>query len=325
MADNELFRKCQELGEKRSRGQRDIPRAHDQAKYPLSTRIVDNTDGCGATLYGREEFGRLKYECSRYRQSGGRDCARNVVDAEQALQFILIFLRQRVWSSGGRESLRIKLMEVAQSQQSQQKVVHLDERRFTTERIVSLKNEMATIQRNMARASSDAAYKAVECQFEQTQGELERLQARLVDISPGSRGTGLSSIDEEVERSMVLFEDLSRIANDNNARPDVAGLLRRLNLKLLLKFMDNPLGRRPKRVVQGGMITIGLGEGSLPDNDGCSGDHPPEADDDGEGPAPPAVGTTTPAADDCRQEGSSFRMERLGKPPIAPESMPMAP
>lgn len=318
LVDHELFRKCENLGEQRGRSLRGIPRAHDPAKYPLSTRIVDVTDDCGATLYGREEFGRRKYECSRYRQSGGRDCARNVIDAENALEFVLQFLRQRTGLAGGRQQLRHRLLAIAQSQELAAPPVQVDERQLTEERIGVLQQELSVIERNLARANSDEAYKAVETQFNQTRSEINRLQGKLMTLSVSKGAMRSSGTEAQIDAAMQLFDELTRIANDGSARQDIGGVLRRLGLMLRLRFMDNPRGRRPQRIVQGGVIAFGLGESPAGCHSGDGGNGSPGAGDGNGGMEPPDAGNSLPSADERHQEGSSFRIETAGKPAVAP-------
>ena len=318
--DEELFRTCQALGEERGQHQRGIPRARDLAKYPLSTRIIDITPGCGATLYGRTESDKQKYECSRYRNSGGRECARNVVDGEEAIRFVLGVLQQRTIQCGGREKLRAKLVKIAAAQQTEIVSVHEAERQLLEHRIDQLQREIETIEGNMALASSESSFKAIEQRFQAKQADLKRLLAHMAGLSPALPSkTEANSIDAEVDAAMALFDDLCHISASGDARSEIAGILKRIDLKLGLRFMDNPRGKRPKRVVQGGLVTIGPGQNLFPRDD-CGGDHPPSVDDGKGDMVSPDVGEIPPATETCQHEGQSFRKERAGKPAVAPSN-----
>ena len=315
-ADEELFRKCQALGEERGRHRRGIPRARDLAKYPLSTRIIDITPHCGETLYGRTESGKPKYECSRYRNSGGRECARNVVDGEGALRFVLDVLRQRTVQCGGRAKLRERLMKIAATRQTKGVSHGAQQWALLHQRVDQVKRELETIEGNMALAGSETAFRAIENQFEQTRADLERLRASLNRLPPTSDPLkAASAIDAEVDAAMVLFDDLGRVSDDANARPQIAAVLKRLDLELGLRFMDNPRGKRPKRLVQGGMVTIGPRQ-NLSSAKNCNGDHPSDADDGDRGSESRSVGETPPTTEMRQREGQSFRKERAGKPAV---------
>ena len=99
--------------EQRGRTQRGIPRAQDPARYPLSCRLVDLTDGCGSILYGLNNGGRALYKCGRYMRTEGAECESNAVDAEAMLRFTLRTLRQLVDRRGNRDRLRDLLEERA--------------------------------------------------------------------------------------------------------------------------------------------------------------------------------------------------------------------
>ena len=70
-------------------------------RYPLSTRIIDLTDGCGSTLHGRKSGERLIYGCGRYVNSGGAECHHNTVDADAMLKHVLDALVECVTKAGG--------------------------------------------------------------------------------------------------------------------------------------------------------------------------------------------------------------------------------
>jgi hypothetical protein len=97
----------------RGTSQRGIPRTRDPARFPLSCRIVDLTDGCGAIMYGHNHGGRGLYVCGSYMRTAGAECAHNHVDGEAILRFTLGTLRHLVERAGNRERLRTLLAERA--------------------------------------------------------------------------------------------------------------------------------------------------------------------------------------------------------------------
>ncbi len=318
--DPDLFEKCQQLTEQRGKSQRGIPRSRDLTRYPLSSRICDLTDDCGAVLFGRKENDRLKYECSRYRQSGGRECHRHVVDAEASLRFVLHFLRTKLGAAGGREALRAKIEKLAEAEINRRPIAEEEELRFAERRLYTLQSDLEVIGRNMALAGTEAVFKAVEEQFHAKQAEAEKAQAYLEQLAASrNRVDSETSLDQQIEAAMTLCDDIDRITCEPEARSEIAGIIRKLNLRMWLTFRANPRGKRPLRILQGGLITTGLAELPQPTKH-RDGDHPPDADDSDDGPksvvADNAMSTVTRKP---RHQGArSFSKETVGKPPVAP-------
>src|SRR6056297_165819 len=73
----------------RSKSQAGIAKHPDPGKYPLSTRIVDLTEGCGSIMYGSSQQTKKNgqscqkpvYKCGRYTKQ--RECYHNSVDGEK--------------------------------------------------------------------------------------------------------------------------------------------------------------------------------------------------------------------------------------------------
>ncbi len=322
-ADVGIFRRSRELTELRGRSQRGIPRSRDLSRYPLSSRIFDLTPGCGAVLFGRHENDQLKYECSRYRQSGGRDCHRNVVPAEPTLRFVLQLLRQRVAQVDGRMAIYDRLKMLAQQEHSESQPI-VDEEQIAATQLANVEQELETVVTNMGRAESDSAYQASESRFEELNAEMTRLREVIDRIGAKKVAVDMPSSPEgEAEAALALLDQLDRIATDTEARSEIAGVLQAMDLKVWLRFMDNPRGRKPRRVVQGGIVTIGPGPDPRSDEgDGGEGDgqSPPDADNSIEGACPSTEGKDLPAVANRRREGRSFRKGTGGKPPAAPNA-----
>ena len=104
--DPSHWAQMREITEARGTGQRGIPRAQDPSRYPLSTRLIDLTDGCGSILYGVTNRGRALYKCSRYMRTSGSECARNSVDGEAMLRFTLKPVAELVDRRGDWDRLR---------------------------------------------------------------------------------------------------------------------------------------------------------------------------------------------------------------------------
>ena len=69
-------------------------RVKDPAKYPLSCRVIDMTDGCGSIMYGRTSGQRRLYVCGRYSAPNAQCNNNNNVDDEAMLALTLATIRQ---------------------------------------------------------------------------------------------------------------------------------------------------------------------------------------------------------------------------------------
>ena len=87
-------------------------RARDPARYPLSCRVIDLSDGCSSAMYGHAHGQRLVYTCGRYMATGGDECENNTVDAEAMLRFTLDTLWEQVDRLGARDRLHQRLLEL---------------------------------------------------------------------------------------------------------------------------------------------------------------------------------------------------------------------
>lgn len=85
----EQFVEIQKLTATRAKSQAGIPRSKDPGRYPLATRVIDLTEGCGSIMYGvphsKQKGGlaiqTLYYKCARYMKANA--CHHNKVDAEK--------------------------------------------------------------------------------------------------------------------------------------------------------------------------------------------------------------------------------------------------
>ncbi|MEX2172072.1 MAG: recombinase family protein [Pirellulales bacterium] len=273
-ADPELFEACQKLAAERGASTRGIPRATDPAKYPLSSRIIDATDGCGAPLYGLGEGSRSLYACSRYLKSNGGECRRNTVDGEMTLQFVWQLLLQLVSRCGGRAALREQLRRVFAARQVSSASEQISGHKLLEKQLAKVRKERDLVGTNLARAKDGAVFKSIEAEFKKLERDARELERQLAEC--GRAANSLASPDEVVDDAMRLLDNLGDFSDDRAARQRLGELLRRLDIRLWLRFQDNPRGKRPKRVLKSGVITA---VGNRPDfeynssGSGC----PPEA------------------------------------------------
>jgi recombinase-like zinc beta ribbon protein len=259
-ADLGLFEKCQLIAEERGNCQRGIPRSRDPGRYPLALRIVDLTDGCGHPMYAKTSGNRRLYVCGRYLKSSGLQCEHNYVDGEAALAYVLSQLRQYVWCEGGRDALRSALMKIAQQECESQPRRREEDARTVESRLESLRREEATITRNLARASDNAMFAAIEHELRATQGSIARLTQELNAITKKGSNEDYDP-EKKVDAALGVYDFINRVVDDPTKRADVPKLLNILGFRMGLVFCDGVKGRTRKvRVLKGGVIVTGSNE-----------------------------------------------------------------
>lgn len=254
--DPEKWQRINEATKQRGESQCGIPRAHDVAKYPLSCRVVDLTDGCGSIMYGRTSGKRRLYVCGRYNRTSGAECENNSVDAEALLRLSLATLRQVIDLSGSRERLRQLLVERARQGVNAQEI---DAARQMENWLVTRRNELvddlAVAKRRMAVEKNDARYEAIAEEFDQLEAELKDAERKLEERRATPSAT--RSWEAEVEAAMSLFDDMTKIAVDETARSQIQPLLGKIGFRIGLRFGAGIKGKtRAVRQLLGGMIVF---------------------------------------------------------------------
>jgi DNA invertase Pin-like site-specific DNA recombinase len=256
--DPARWQEIQRRSEERGRAQRGVPRAPDPARYPLSCRLVDLTDGCGSILYGLTHGGRALYKCGRYMRTEGAECRSNAVDAEAMLRFTLRTIRQLIDRHGNRDRLRTRLEERARQGPSGQGGGSNIREAALEARLAELKGHLEIVGRRMAIERDDARYAAIAREYDRLHAEVRTAEAALESGRYCPPTMIATTIQDEVEAAMGLLEDLDRITSDEGARADVHPLLERLGLRIGLSFGSAIKGK--KRVVQrllGGVMAFG--------------------------------------------------------------------
>ena len=256
--DPERWEKIQAETQKRSRVQRGIPRTRDPARYPLSCRLVDLTDGCGSVMYGNRHSGRLVYTCGAYMKTAGDQCENNSVDAEATLAFTLDTLWELTDRLGSRDELRRKLMERAAGEQPVDPLqLQREQQRAKLQvDVAKLERDFAAARRNYATEENPALRALVAEEVANLQQELLATKEKLAAI-PEVMASAAGSPEEEVDRALALLDDIRRIARDRDARLQVLPLVQRLGMKLGMRFIDAKNKVRRVRRLVGGIISFG--------------------------------------------------------------------
>ncbi len=312
--DNEKWQEIQSLTTRRGKAQRGVPRASDPAKYPLSCRVLDMTDGCGAVMYGSVHGGRKLYKCGRYMRTSGADCDNNAVDAEALLRVVLLSLRQLADRPGRRQRVRDALCELANREEAH------DERSARElavagmeRRIVGVRESLERAQRRLAREQDEELYQALRDEYKKLRSEMDDLETQQQAEAAQVKSAPLSPAGN-VEAAMTLLDEICRLQSDGAARKDVRPKLELLGVRVGLEFVEAIKGtrRRVRKLNSGVMV---LGNGTLPvETHGASRVGPGDEDNcfvgcgenksAGEGDRLPAPADTQP--DLCHREGVSL-------------------
>ena len=195
----------------RGKCQRGIPRAKDRGKYPLATRIIDLTDGCGSIMYGKTNGKKRLYTCGRYMASAGAECEHNSVDAEALLNFVLKSIQLLVQKIGTRDNLLRRLeIQDGQRSRSQPHLLQQELQRLESERL-DIAERVSNAERRMASETNDDRYEAIGKQFDQFKSELRALDA---EIAVRRMQIATVGQNENVEGALQIFDRVSKILAD---------------------------------------------------------------------------------------------------------------
>lgn len=256
LVDVERWERIQADTRARGAPQRGIPRARDPAKYPLSCRVVDMTDGCGSIMHGRTSGSRPLYVCGRYMNSGCQQCENNTVDAEALLKFFLEQLAHFSRQPGNREQLRQLLVSRAQSQAGRCNQAGEGLSAELRARRATVAADYEVVGDNMAKERNDVRREFMGKTFDRLASELAAIDEQLA-ICERSQAL-IPSIEREVERALQLLDQIRNIIADPSARTRIPLLLKEMGVWIGLNFDWEIKGtKRRVRKVTGGVMTFG--------------------------------------------------------------------
>ena len=255
--DANEFDVVQDMLKERGRSQRGIPRVRDVSRYPLSTRVVDMTDNCGAIMYCRTSGKRRLYLCGRYSRTGGAECENNTVDAEALLKMTLATIKQWLTKPGEREKLRQQLKDIARNEASGAPESNgSNTATLLRTQQKQLEEQLEIANYRMAREQDDDRYEAICEQRNQIKIELVRIEKETEKHAlrnPGRRG---SDGADDVDAAIDLLDNLERVIGDENARAELPKLFRDLGLRIGVNFDSDLKGKRPVRRLLGGVLAF---------------------------------------------------------------------
>jgi hypothetical protein len=176
-----------------------------------------------------------------------------------------------------------------------------------------LEQELKVIGRNLARAGDQ--FHVIQSEYESTKRDFDKHAQQLAALRANAeqrveRGTP----EEQVERALLLFDQLDRVASDPGAREEIAEVLGKLDFLMGLRFAPNRPRKRPARVPVGGLITIGDPDSPIRRKH-LNGVRPPVADGSGLGGDPVRADQESAAVGfRCRRHEVSLGKGALGEP-----------
>lgn len=257
----ERFNKIQSQINSRANSQLDIPRSKDPSKYPLSTRVVDLTCGCGSIMYGvphTKQINKKKvhqpfYTCGRYLKTS--ECQHNKVDAERLLTLLLRSLKHMIRNSGSRNELTEKLVAAATRgipARPQAKSMH-EQLKSQAE---TLRHQRAEIAKKLAIETDADLISVFRAEFNAKGIQLDSVNSQFAELSqpPVAAATSASA---RVEAALKLLDNLEQLATVPEARPKLNAILRKLGIWVGLDFHEVKWGNRSVRRLRSGVISLG--------------------------------------------------------------------
>jgi predicted site-specific integrase-resolvase len=245
---------------RRNNGQK----ANNPERYPLSTRVIDLTEGCGSVMHGIPIGDKLKYACGRYYNSGYTECNHNTVEAAAVTTMLVDALVELVEKAGGRKAIRKRLLAKARAEAEKSTtpeepaaLVHL------RGRLAELEDDIATAERRMATEKNDVRYESIAKTFDSLVAEKAAVARQMTELAAPKLASAVHATPEEqVDALMATIDDLATLAKDENANPRIRELVLRLGIFVGLEFEEGRWGKRPIRRLRRGVIAFG--EDNLP-------------------------------------------------------------
>lgn len=226
----EEHQKLQAILDRRAGTQRGKPRASDPGSNPLGCRVYDLN--CTWPMYRTPYENSFRYTCGLYQQSHGQRCAHNHIDGPRAAQFVLACLRQQLFGPKVFAALKTRLEELAQADTAPNRPFQqLADKQAALTR---LEQEIETASGNLARASSDAQYRAVATVFDKLQKDRDALKAELTTLQAHQATPG--DAQSRVTAALALLERLTDLAASPELGQQVAEAIILANARLFLAF-----------------------------------------------------------------------------------------
>ncbi len=259
LVEPERWQRVQEMLATRTNPQVRKPKSRSLLKYMLGTRVRCLDEGCGALMHGHKQHGELKYICSRYEGSDGKDCEHNTISAERLFEFACRMVTYGLGFEAGEAALRERLREHARRLRAiTPDRVRREQADFWAAKVAALTADAETAGRRMAVERDDATYEMLKREYSRLNAEAVNARAELAKATAAVSAGDELSADEEVEAAVRIARHLAAELADPANRDEVCDIFRRLGIQIGLTFAAQRFG--PKRMVRrlrGGVIVYG--------------------------------------------------------------------
>lgn len=257
--DKDKWLEIQEIIKSKGKSQRGHRRSSDLGKYPLSTRVIDCTEGCNERMYARTAQKRKVYACGRYMRTSGAECHHNQVDAEALLEFVLKAIRQVIARPELQTRLELALHERAAKQVASDSASKDEMEKDRLQLAIAEQDlEVLRLRGRLAKETHETVYEmlrdesiAVGVQRQQLQTALDKLNREVA-----SRQQLEPAV--QVQAAMRLLSQIESIVANPCARQELAAFIDKLGIWVGLEFTEALKGKKRKvRKLAGGRLYFG--------------------------------------------------------------------
>lgn len=247
----EQSQKLLEIIDKRGASQRGKPRSRNPAENPLGARIFDMH--CGWPMYRIPRKDSFSYVCGFYQQAGGQACSHNHVEGVTATKFALAAIQQRLLKPGMLERLEAKLRNrVAATPQESSAAEAVGRKQGE---INALRVQLATVEHNMALASTAASLRSIEKMFVTLQDKEKGLAVELEQLK--SSISAAPTPESQIQAALSVARSLPQLAQNSKNLAAIGQLFQAVNVQLYVRFESVKLTKRYVNKLSGGILTIG--------------------------------------------------------------------
>lgn len=240
-----------EIIDKRGASQRGKPRSRNPAENPLGARIFDMH--CGWPMYRIPRKDSFRYVCGFYQQAGGQACSHNHVEGVIATKFALAAVQQRLLKPGMMERLEAKLRNrIAATPQESSAAEAVGRKQGE---INALRVQLATVEQNMALASTTASLRSIEKMFATLQEKEKGLAVELEQLK--SSISAAPTPESQIQAALSVARSLPQLAQNPKNLAAIGQLFRTVNVQLYVRFESVKLTKRYVNKLSGGILTIG--------------------------------------------------------------------
>jgi hypothetical protein len=195
----------------------------------------------------------FRYLCGLYQQSSGAKCNHNHVDGLTATRFLLGCVRQRLLAPALKVRLEQKLRAIAERERSRRRPD--TDLRAKQAALAAVRDKRKRAGENLGLAEGPEQFRAVAAVFEQLQKQEKALEGEVRQLE---QVVGqVADVDGEVAAALVGLERMADLAASSSDLGSVGQLLRQLNARMFLRFMEARWKTRTINKVAGGVVTFG--------------------------------------------------------------------